>query len=129
MAFRAISPDDFSWITRPHQEGEPARHVAELSDAAGFAHTRANIWRYEPGAKGRRHRHPHQEETFVVLQGTLTMHVGDPPERADIPRGGVIHVDAMTPLQSSNQGSEDLLVYAYGYPPESEHAEILESAI
>ena len=96
---------------------------------AGFTHTRANVWRYEPGAKGRRHRHPDQEETFVVLDGTLTMYIGDPPERVDIPRGGIVHVDAMTPLQTVNDGIEDLLVYAYGYPPESEHAEILDSAV
>ena len=129
MSFRAISPTDFHWITRPHEQGEPARHVAELSEAAGFAHTRANVWRYEPGAKGRRHRHPHQEETFVVLQGTLTMYIGEPPERVEVPRGGVIHVDAKTPLQSANHGNEDLLVYAYGYPPESQRAELLASAI
>jgi mannose-6-phosphate isomerase-like protein (cupin superfamily) len=65
----------------------------------------------------------------VVLEGTLTMYVGDPPERVVIPRGGVVHVDAMTPLQTANDSSDDLLVYAYGYPPESEHAEILESAV
>jgi mannose-6-phosphate isomerase-like protein (cupin superfamily) len=128
MAFRAISPEQFHWITRPHEEGEPARHVAELSDVAGFAHTRGNVWRYEPGAKGKRHRHPRQEETFVVLDGTLTMYVGEPPQRVDVPRGGVIHIDATTPLQSANHGEEDLLVYAYGYPPENETAEILEPA-
>jgi hypothetical protein len=42
MSFRAISPETLQWITRPHDEGEPARHVAELSDVAKFAHTRAN---------------------------------------------------------------------------------------
>lgn len=65
----------------------------------------------------------------MVLEGILTMYVGEPPERVEIPRGGVIHVDAQTPLQSANHGTEDLLVYAYGYPPESEHAEVLASAI
>jgi mannose-6-phosphate isomerase-like protein (cupin superfamily) len=103
--------------------------VAELSALAGFAHTRGNVWRYEPGAKGRRHRHPQQEETFLVLEGTLTMYLGDPPERVDVPYGGLVRVDPGTPLQTVNHGSEDLLVYAYGYPPESEHAEILESAV
>ena len=129
MPFRAVSPEEFEWTTRPHGDGEPARHVAELSDAAGFAHTRANIWRYEPGARGRRHRHPHQEETFVVLGGALTMYLGEPPERVEVQRGGLIHVDARTALQTVNNGSEDLLLYAYGYPPEDEHAEILEPAI
>jgi quercetin dioxygenase-like cupin family protein len=103
--------------------------VAELSEPAGFAHSRANVWRYEPGAKGRRHRHPVQEETFVVLSGTLSMYVGDPPERQDVRAGSLIHVEPGTPLQSVNHGDEDLLVYAYGTPPESEHAEILDSAV
>jgi mannose-6-phosphate isomerase-like protein (cupin superfamily) len=129
MPFRAISRNDLLWITRPHDEGEPARHVAELAELAGFAHTRANVWRYEPGARGRRHRHPHQEETFVVVDGTLTMYLGEPPERVEVERGGLIHVDARTPLQTVNNGTEDLLLYVYGYPPEDEYAEILDSAI
>jgi quercetin dioxygenase-like cupin family protein len=129
VGFRAIRPDEVDWITRPHEPGEPARHVAELSDLAGLAHSRANVWRYEPGAKGRRHRHSFQEETFVVLSGTLTMYLGEPPERFDVPRGGVVHVEPGTPLQTVNHGDEDLLVYAHGAPPESEHAEILHSAV
>jgi quercetin dioxygenase-like cupin family protein len=129
MAFAVIRPDDLAWITRPHAPGEAARHVAELSDEAGFAHTRANVWRYEPGAQGRRHRHPLQEETFVVLSGTLSMYVGEPPARQDVPAGGLIHIPPGTPLQSVNHGSGDLVVYAYGTPPESEHAELLDSAV
>jgi len=126
VGFRAIRPDQLEWMTRPHDPAEPARHVAELSDLAGFARTRANIWRYEPGAKGRRHRHKQQEETFVVLAGALTMYLGDPPERVDVPTGGLIHVEPGTALQTVNQGDEDLVLYAYGTPPESEHAEILD---
>jgi len=129
VAFRSVNPAELEWITRPHDPGEPARHVAELSELAGFAHTRANVWRYEPGAKGRRHRHPVQEETFVVLAGTLTMYLGEPPERHDVPAGGLIHVDPGTPLQTVNHGNDDLVVYVYGTPPESEHAEILDPAV
>lgn len=129
MAFRVIRSAELTWLTRPHEPGEPARHVAELSEPAGFAHTRANAWRYEPGAKGRRHRHPLQEETFVVLSGTLTMYLGDPPERHDVTLGGLIHVEPGTPLQTVNHGKDDLLVYVYGTPPEDEHAELLESAV
>ena len=129
MAFRAVLPDDFEWITRDHRPDEPARHVAELSDLAGFAHTRANVWRYEPGAKGVRHRHPFQEETFVVIAGKLSMYLGDPPERQDVPTGGLVHVTPQTPLQSVNHGNEDLIVYVYGTPAEDEHAEILDSAV
>ena len=129
MAYRVVRPDELAWATRPHEPGEPPRHVAELSEPAGFAHTRANAWRYEPGAKGRRHVHKLQEETFVVLSGTLSMYVGEPPERQDVPAGALIHVEPGTPLQSVNHGAEDLVLYAYGTPPESEGAEILDSAV
>jgi mannose-6-phosphate isomerase-like protein (cupin superfamily) len=129
VGFRVVDPSECDWITRPHEPDEPARHVAELSDWAGFAHTRANVWRYEPGAAGRRHRHRLQEETFVVLSGTLSMYVGEPPERHDVAAGSLVHVEPGTPLQSVNHGREDLVVYAYGTPPESETAEILDSAV
>jgi mannose-6-phosphate isomerase-like protein (cupin superfamily) len=129
MGFRVVAPSQWHWITRPHEPGEPAHHVAELSEIAGFAHTRGNIWRYDPGAAGRRHRHRQQEETFVVLSGTLSMYLGEPPVRHDMTAGGLIHVDPGTPLQAVNHGNEDLLVYAYGYPPEDENAEILDSAV
>lgn len=127
MAFAIVSPHELQWTTRPHGPGEPARHVAELQGAIGFAHTRANVWRYEPGARGKRHVHAEQEETFVVLAGQLTMLLGEPPVRHDVPVGGIVHVEAGTPLQTVNDGAEDLVVYAYGSPPD-EGAEVLPSA-
>jgi len=68
MCPSVISPDERPWLTRPHAPGEPARHVAELTDVAGMAHVRAN-------------------------------------------------------------GDADLVVYAHGWPPEAEHAELLDSAV
>jgi len=130
MAYAVVAPHEQRWITRPHAEGEPARHVAEVStDLAGMDHVRANVWRYEPGAAGRRHRHPAQDETFVVLDGTLSIYLGDPPERRDVPAGSLVHVTAGTALQSVNHGDADLVVYAHGWPPEDEHAELLPSAV
>jgi mannose-6-phosphate isomerase-like protein (cupin superfamily) len=128
MGYNVIHPDELEWITRPHEPGEPARHVAELSDRLGTVHSRGNVWRYEPGALGRRHRHEAQEEMFVVLAGTLSMYLGEPPERIDVPAGGVVRVEAGTPLQSANHGDEELAVYAYGAPPDW-GAEVLESAV
>jgi quercetin dioxygenase-like cupin family protein len=129
MTFHVIEPDEQEWQTRPHADGEPARHVTELSDVAGMEHVRANVWRYEAGAAGRRHRHPTQDETFVVLTGTLTMYLGDPAERHDVRAGSMVHVEAGTPLQSVNHGDADLVVYAHGWPPEAHHAELLDSAV
>jgi uncharacterized cupin superfamily protein len=124
-----ITPEELTWITRPHDPGEPARHVAELSDALGITRTRANVWRYEPGATGVRHRHRTQEETFVVLEGTLSIYLGEPPERQDVPAGGAVHVPAGTALQSANHGEVDLVVLAYGAPPENEASERLDPAV
>lgn len=129
MSYRAVRPEQFEWITRPHEPGEPARHVAELSELAGFAQVRGNVWRYEPSAKGRRHRHLIQEETFVVISGAMTMYLGEAPERVDVPVGGVVNVPAGTPLQTANHGDEDLLVYAYGFPPEDTTAELLDPVV
>jgi quercetin dioxygenase-like cupin family protein len=87
------------------------------------------LWRYEPGAAGRRHRHPVQDETFVVLAGTLSIYLDDPPERHDVAAGSLVHVTAGTALQSVNHGEDDLVVYAHGWPPEDESAELRPSAV
>ncbi len=129
MGYAVIRPDDLGWATRPSEAGEAERHVAGLTDRAGFRHSRANVWRYEPGAKGRRHRDLVQEETFVVVRGTLTMYLGEPPEREEIPAGGLVHVEAGTPLQIANEAGEDLVLYIYGAPPEHGKAEFLDSAV
>jgi mannose-6-phosphate isomerase-like protein (cupin superfamily) len=129
VAFRVVRPDELEWVEREPEPGGVPRHVARLSDVLEFAHTRGSMWRYPAGAKGRRHRDLIQEETFVVLEGTLTMYLGDPPERVDVPKGGVVHVESGTVLQSVNHGDEEVLLFAYGAPPESGGAEFLDSAV
>lgn len=126
---RALGPRDLSWITRPHAPGEPARHVAELSEALGADALRTNLWRYEPGAAGRRHRHPLQEETYLVLEGTLTVYLGEPPVAIEVPEHGIVHVPAGTAVQSANHGLRELLVAAFGTPPEEQASELLPSAL
>jgi mannose-6-phosphate isomerase-like protein (cupin superfamily) len=125
------APVSFSgreWMVRPHEPGKPARYTSQLSDEAGFTHSRANLWRYEPGAKGRRHVHADQEETFLVLEGAMTMYVGDPPQPVEVASGELIHISAGTPLQILNDGGSELLLYVYGSPPDF-GAEVLPDAI
>lgn len=129
MGYTVVGPDELDWEIRPSEPGDAERHRAALTERAGLQHTRANLWRYEPGAKGRRHRDTVQEETFIVIGGTLTMYLGDPPERREVPRGGLIHVQTGTPLQIVNEGTEELLLLAYGAPPETGGAEFLDSAV
>ena len=128
MAFRVIRPDQLEWVEREPEPGGVPRHVARLSDVLEFAHTRGSLWRYPPGAKGRRHRDLIQEETFVVLEGTLTMYLGDPPERVDVGPHGVVAVEPMTPLQIRNEGEEELVLFIYGAPPVDEGADFFDDA-
>jgi mannose-6-phosphate isomerase-like protein (cupin superfamily) len=127
--FRALRPDEYEWLTRPHEPGAPARHVAELSEASGMTAARGNLWRYEPGATGKRHRHHVQEEVYVVVAGTLSMYVDEPPRREDVGPGGLVRVAPGTPRQAANHGDDDLLVYVHGWPGEDEHAELLPPAV
>ena len=127
MAYHVVRSGELEWVTRPHEEDEAPRHAGPLSEAAGFKRSRANLWRYEPGAKGRRHKDLNQEETFVPISGTLTMYLGDPAERVDAGAGDVIHVESGTPLRVVNHGDEELLLYIYGAPPEHGNAEFFDS--
>ena len=129
MGYTVVGPGELDWEMRPSEPGDAERHRAALTERAGLRHTRANLWRYEGGAKSRRHRDLVQEETFIVIGGTLTMYLGDPPERREVSRGGLIHVEPGTPLQIVNEGSEELLLLAYGAPPEQGGAEFLDSAV
>lgn len=97
------------------------RLVARLSGA--LTHSRANVWRYPPGARGKRHADHGQEEVFVVLEGTLTVDLGDPPVRHEVGRGGVVVVESGTALQLRNAGTDELKLFIYGAPPETGKAE------
>jgi quercetin dioxygenase-like cupin family protein len=129
VGYRVIQPGDLAYETRPHEPGEAPRHAAQLTEPAALKHTRANFFRYEPGARGRRHDDKLQEETYVPVIGSMTMYVGDPPERHEVGPGGLIHVEAGTARQVANEGAEDLLVFIYGAPPERGDVEFLDSAV
>ena len=109
----------------PRAENDP-RTIARLSDA--LAQSRANLWRYPPGSRGRRHRDLAQEEVFVVLDGTLTVDLGDPPERHEVPRGGVLVVETGTILQLRNAADEELVLLIYGAPPVTGRGEFFPDA-
>lgn len=121
MAFTIFRPSEVEWEPRADDSG---RTIAGLS--ASLTQSRANLWRYPPGARGRRHADHAQEEVFVVLDGALTVDLGDPPERHEVPRGGVLVVEIGTPLQLRNAGSEELVLFIYGAPPETGKAEFLD---
>jgi mannose-6-phosphate isomerase-like protein (cupin superfamily) len=122
VGYTIFRQDEVEWTPRDDGSG---RTIASLSD--GLSKSRANIWRYPSGAVGRRHADHVQEEVFVVLDGTLTVDLGEPPERHEVPRGGVVVVETGTPLQIRNAGDEEVVLFIYGAPPETGGAEFFDS--
>src|SRR3954469_14812942 len=117
MGYRVLRADEHEWEERPMAVSGASRHIVDAPTAAGLGHSRARIWRLPPGTRGRRHKEVAQEEVFVVLAGTLTMLLGDPPERHDLPPESVVSVAAGTGLQLRNESDAEVVVFAYGAPP------------
>ena len=67
-----------------------------------------------------------QEEVFVVVSGSMTMLLGDPPERVDVGPQSVVAVEPRTPLQVRNEADEELVVFIYGAPPEQGGADFFD---
>ena len=112
---------ELPWEPRGDDSG---REVARLSDS--MSQSRANLWRYPPGARGKRHADKGQEEVFVVLAGTLTIDLGEPPERHVLEKGSAVVVQPGTILQLRNAGAEELLLFIYGAPPVSGGADFFD---
>ena len=121
MGFTIFRQSEVEWEPR---EDDSGRTMAGLSDA--LTQSRANIWRYPPGARGRRHADQVQEEVFVVLDGMLTVDLGEPPERHELESGSVLVVQPGTILQLRNAGNDELVLFIYGAPPERGGAEFFD---
>ena len=120
MGHDVVHAADLEWAERPTN-----RWTASVTDAAHMTESRARMWRCGPHERGKRHLDPDQEEVFVPIRGTLTMLLGDPPERVDVEPGGVVVVHTGTPLQVRNETDEEILYFAYGSPPQHGNAEFL----
>ncbi len=123
MSYSIFQAAELDWEPRGDDSG---REVAALSEQ--MTRARANLWRYPPGAVGRRHIDPIQEEVFVVLDGTLTIHMGegDQPEKHELAKGSVLVVQPGTALQLSNRHEDELRLFIIGAPPERGQTTFLE---
>jgi len=121
MGYTVFRPDEREF--EAPQRGDQRRSLAPLSGA--LHNMRANIWRLPPGVRGTRHLERVQEEMFVVLDGTATLLLGDPPERVELPRGSVAVVETETGLQLRNESDAEIVVLIVGAPPEQGKAEHL----
>jgi mannose-6-phosphate isomerase-like protein (cupin superfamily) len=126
VGFYVVQGEQLDW--EPYERYR-RRHRAAVTEVAALRHTRANFIRHEPGEKGPRHIEPVQAETFIPVRGTLTMYLGEPPERHEIPVGGLVHVEAGTAQQIVNETDEEILVFIYGAPPQRGPADVIKSAV
>jgi uncharacterized cupin superfamily protein len=108
------------------RRGDLRRGRAPLSEA--LHSMRANIWRLPPGARGSHHVEHAQDEMFVVLEGTATLLLGEPPQRVELPRGTVAVVETGTAQQMRNESDAETIVLIVGAPPEQGQAEHLPDA-
>ena len=127
MGFRVVRPDELEWITRPHEPGEPARHVAELSDFAGFAHTRE--------MSGATSREPRAAVTDIdYRKRPSSSSQGRSRCTSAIRRnvrtsaGALIHIDPGTALQATNHGTDELVLYATDTRPRTSTPSSRDSA-
>ena len=116
MGYTVLRPDEQRFQTPSWRPDEPLRQTVELRGATQLAHSQANLWRYPPGARGRRHREPIQEEVFCILEGTLTMFLGEPAERFELPPRSLVVVEPMTAVLLRNDSDRDVVFFAYGAP-------------
>src|SRR6266516_1670544 len=113
MGYHVVRAGDHVWEDRPNPEGredQAPRRASDLTSAAALAQSRARLWRYPPGTRGRRHADLAQEEVFVVVSGTLTMLLGEPPERVELAPESVVAVEPGTPLQLRNDSDQEVVV-------------------
>jgi quercetin dioxygenase-like cupin family protein len=126
MAYYIVQSDGLEW---DEYTNYPGRHRAALTESAALRHTRANLIRHEAGSIGPRHIERSQDETLVPLHGTLTLYLGEPPTRHEVPVGAIAHVEAGTAQQMANETDEEILVFVYGAPPERSGADVIDSAV
>jgi mannose-6-phosphate isomerase-like protein (cupin superfamily) len=126
MGYDVLHSGTLEWEDRPTPDSEVVRRTADVTTAANLTESRARMWVLPPHTRGRRHKEGDQEEVFVPLRGTLTILLGEPPERIDVEPGGVVVVHPGTPLQLRNEADEELHLFAYGAPPVTGSGEFLE---
>jgi mannose-6-phosphate isomerase-like protein (cupin superfamily) len=126
MGYSILQPEELRWDERSNLDGQPSRWTVDITAAAGLTQSRARLWRLAAHSHGRRHRELAQEEVFVVLSGRLTMLLGDPPERVALEADGVVSVEPGTAIQLRNESDGEVVVFAYGAPPISGQAELLD---
>jgi uncharacterized cupin superfamily protein len=91
---------------------EPGERFQTLRRELGVEGFGLNLMRFEPGERGRIHRHERQEEVYLVLEGELTL-VVEGEERV-LRQHDVARVERQVRRQLVNRGPGRLRLLALG---------------
>jgi len=106
-------------VTTARLDQPPEQRFARLRAPLGVNSFGINVLTFEPGQRNRIHRHKHQEEVYVVLDGTLTLLIEGKPHEYAV--GDVIRVAPEVRRQLVNRGPGTLRLIALGGMADHEH--------
>ena len=98
--------------TRTRLDPETGERFLPLRRQLGVSAFGMNQLVLQPGQRGRIHRHKHQEEVYLVLEGTLTLLIEG--ERNELTVGEVIRVAPQVRRQLVNRGPGRVVLLALG---------------
>lgn len=102
---------------RTRLDPDAAERFVPLRRQLGVSSFGINQLVFQPGQRGRIHRHHHQEEVYLVLEGALTLIVEG--EETELGEGEVIRVAPQLRRQLVNRGPGRMVLLALG--GEGEH--------
>ncbi len=106
-------------VTTERLDQAPEQRFVRLRSALGVSSFGLNVIVLEPGQRNRIHRHRHQEEVYIVLDGTLTLIVEGEPEPYVV--GDIVRVAPHVRRQLANRGTTELRLLALGGYVDHEH--------
>jgi quercetin dioxygenase-like cupin family protein len=112
MGYRRLAGGEQFW-RRSNQMGVLNTDLAKQLEAAALG---ARLWRLEPGQASTRHRHPTQEELYVLLEGSGRIRIDG--ELVELEPMDSLLVEPASVRQVFNDTAADALWLVVGAPPE-----------
>jgi uncharacterized cupin superfamily protein len=105
-------------FTRARIDPDPEGRMVTLRRDLGVTSFGLNEIVFQPGQRGRIHRHREQEEVYLVLEGTLTLVIEGSEQVLE--KGELIRVAPELRRQVVNKGPDRLMLIALGGSSEHE---------
>jgi quercetin dioxygenase-like cupin family protein len=112
VGYRRLAAADQFW-RRSNQMGVLNTDLAKQLEASTLG---SRLWRLEPGQASTRHRHPTQEELYVLLEGAGRITIDG--EVLDLAPMDSLLVEPGSIRQVFNDTGADALWLVFGAPPE-----------